>query len=155
MDVGDIIAQVDPVHIGLPWAGIRLVLLVSAFLCYIGAQPLDSLIAFCSSQFRITQPKLSFTKDWELFLSLYMYITSTRTTTFEVATLCKAIYLKFLKIIWLLSMALYCFSFSKLSYISDSTQHVGHARSSIPPSDDIVSSYIDGYGDNGSPANNP
>ncbi|MCJ1381046.1 hypothetical protein MMC17_004155 [Xylographa soralifera] len=29
VDIGDIISQVDPIHIGLPWAGIRLVLLLA------------------------------------------------------------------------------------------------------------------------------
>lgn len=29
--VGDVVANVDPVHVGLPWAGIRLLLEVKAF----------------------------------------------------------------------------------------------------------------------------
>ena len=28
VQVGDIVAQIDPVHVGLPWAGVRLVLQV-------------------------------------------------------------------------------------------------------------------------------
>ena len=29
VSVGDVIAQIDPIHVGLPWAGVRMILLVS------------------------------------------------------------------------------------------------------------------------------
>ena len=29
VSVGDVLAQVDPIHVGLPWAGVRMILLVS------------------------------------------------------------------------------------------------------------------------------
>lgn len=29
VSVGDVVAQIDPIHVGLPWAGVRMILLVS------------------------------------------------------------------------------------------------------------------------------
>ncbi|MCJ1401419.1 hypothetical protein MMC11_004632 [Xylographa trunciseda] len=44
VDVGDIVSQVDPIHIGLPWAGIRLVLLASFLQLAIRSQTTDTII---------------------------------------------------------------------------------------------------------------